>query len=151
MREIEGYSWSSNVTDAPSALSMLEHMWLVLTRYRSHWWKWRHQRATILQLWSLCHTSDFILLILKNIMCWQQHLPGNSLEKTVTPSVKAPELISRGQDGGLVSLKGTRLDYVTCAINPENLVTVWKRFGLKLFRSSGLCFHLPQSNSPPCR
>lgn len=31
MREVEGYSWSSSVTDVPSALSMPGHMWLVLT------------------------------------------------------------------------------------------------------------------------
>lgn len=60
--------------------------------------KWRHQRVTILQLSSLSHTSDFILLILKNIMCWQQHPPGNSLERIVTQSIKAPELTFRKQE-----------------------------------------------------
>lgn len=45
------------------------------------WWKWRHWGATILQLHSLCHTSDFYWRFWKNMMCWQQHLPGNSLEK----------------------------------------------------------------------
>lgn len=62
---------SSPVTDVLDfpALSMQEHMWLVLTGYISYWCKWRHQRATILQLSSLCHTADFRLLIVKNITC----------------------------------------------------------------------------------
>lgn len=62
-------------------LPVLAFTWLVLTGCISYWWKWRHWGATILQLHSLCHISDFLLAILKNLMCWQQHLPGISLEK----------------------------------------------------------------------
>lgn len=119
-----------------SVLSVLELTWLVLTGCISYWWKWRHWEATILQLHSLGPTSDFLLSILRNTMCWQQHLPGNSLEKNGHTDNK----ISRAdfQEAGVEDWRLCRLPI--CTTSPVLLILktlslsgnylLWLRSGL---------------------
>lgn len=45
-----------------SPLSVLEHMWKVLTRPISYWCKWRHQKATILELNIQMQPASYIRL-----------------------------------------------------------------------------------------